>query len=112
MESVEDLRKLLTRDSAGRLKLNLSSRGLTRVPEAASLMTEVEVLDLSHNPLTYITDTLSKLTHLKVLRLKRCSLRNVKSLSQISTLETLDLRGNSKDYFKMSLFTKVQKSKL
>ena len=94
MESVENLRKMLTRDSAGRLKLDLSFRGLTRVPEAVSLMTEVEVLDLSHNPITDITDTLSKLTHLKVLRLKRCSLRNVTSLSQLSTLETLDLRGN------------------
>ena len=94
MESVENLRKMLRRDSAGRLKLDLSFRGLTRAPEAVSLMTEVEVLDLSHNPITDITDTLSKLTHLKVLRLKRCSLRNVTSLSQLSTLETLDLCGN------------------
>ena len=102
---MEDLRTLITRNSAGRLELNLSKRGLTRVPEAVSLMTEVEVLDLSGNPITRIPDNLSKLTNLKVLRLNECRLKNVSKdpgltetiavITQLSSLEELDLSWNS-----------------
>ena len=94
MASVEELNKIITRNSAGRLVLNLSKRGLTRVPDAVSLMTEVEVLDLSDNPITDIPASLSKLTNLEALHLNGCRLKNVSFLSQLTSLQTLDISGN------------------
>ena len=88
------MKKLVTKNSNGKLELNLSKRGLTRVPEAVSLLTEVEVLDLSDNAITNIPESLSKLTNLKALNVNRCSLKNATNLSQLTTLEKLSLSCN------------------
>ena len=57
-------------------------------------MTEVEVLDLSDNPITHIPDSLSKLTNLEELRLNGCRLKDFSFLSQLTTLQALDLTSN------------------
>ena len=94
MWTVEDLRGLVTRDTAGRLKLDFSNSGLMRVPEAVSMMTEVEVLALSGIPIPDIPESFLKLKNLQELVLKGCKLKNVSVLMQLTTLKTLDISSN------------------
>ena len=96
MESVDLLRQFLSKNSDGRLKLDLSRRGLTSIPEGLPLLTEVEVLKLSHNPLKTLPQSLDSLVHLKQLELWHCGLTEAASLvlTQLPSLEELDLSGN------------------
>ena len=96
MLSAEDLRQLLLRCPDGRLKLDLSRRGLTSVPEAVSQLTEVEVLDLSRNPIKTLPQDLCNLQNLKTLKLNRCNLIEIESvIIQLTCLEELDFSWNN-----------------
>ena len=75
--SVEGLRQLLSRGSDGRLKLDLSGRGLRGVPEVVSQLTEVKVLDLSANPIETLPQHVCSLQNLKVLELGDCRMLGV-----------------------------------
>ena len=98
MLSVEDLRQLLSRGSDGRLKLDLSGRGLASVPKAVSQLTEVEVLDLSRNPIKTLPQHLCNLQNLKTLKLSWCDLIEIESVVIcLTSLEELDLSSNKFD---------------
>ena len=95
MLSAEDLRQLLSRCPDGRLKLDLSGRGLTSVPESVSQLTEVEVLDLSGNPIRTLPQQLCNFQNLKTLKLSRCNLIEIESvIIPLTSLEELDLSQN------------------
>ena len=95
MLSAEDLRQLLSRCPDGRLKLDLSGRWLTSVPEAVSQLTEVEVLDLSRIPIKTLPQHLCNLQNLKTLKLSWCDLIEIESvIICLTSLEELDLSGN------------------
>ena len=94
-KEIKDLRQLLATDSNGRLKLDLSSRGLTCIPAAVSLLSGVEVLDMSHNPIESYPEDLHKLKQLKELHLQNCKLTEFgPGLAELPSLEELDLSRN------------------
>ena len=117
MESEDFLRQFLSKNSESRLELDLSRRGLTSIPEGLPLLTEVEALTLSHNPLKTLPQSFGNLVHLKQLELCHCGLTAAGSLvlTQLTSLEELDLSGNKiktlpQDLSKLKLLKKVHLS--
>ena len=117
MESEDFLRRFLSKNSEVRLELDLSRRGLTSIPEGLPLLTEVEVLKLSHNPLKTLPQSLGNLVHLKQLELGKCGLTAAGSLvlTQLTSLVELDLSENvvktlPQDFSKLKLLKKLDLS--
>ena len=69
--SAKKLRKLISRNIVGWSPLDLSGKGLSKVPEAVTDLTELEELDLSDNYLKELPTSINKLKNLKWLRLDK-----------------------------------------
>lgn len=85
-------------ESLGQLKLfalDLSHNRLKALPESLSRLTRLLLLDLSHNQLTTLPESLSHLTRLEELSLQNNQLTALpESVSQLIRLESLDLSDN------------------
>ena len=76
-------------------KLDLSSIGLTEVPESIASLTQLQRLDLSNNQLTELPKSIASLTQLQRLDLSNNQLTELpKSLASLTQLEWLYLGWN------------------
>ena len=88
--SAEKLRESIFNGS-----LDLSGKGLSKVPEAVTDLTELEVLDLSDNYLNELPTSINKLKNLERLRLNRNQLRELPhSIYELSNLTWLSVENN------------------
>lgn len=74
-------------------QLSLKNRGLSKCPEAISLLTELVKLDLSENQLKTMPD-ISKLVNLQILNIQRNNLTEAPNLEQHVQLAKLHLDHN------------------
>ena len=65
------LRAKLTENMLGRPSLNLDGKGLSRVPDAVTELSEVEEISLTDNNLTELPTSINKLNRLRRLDLDR-----------------------------------------
>ena len=92
--SAGELRKLIFTDHYGQRVLDLSGKGLSKVPEAVTDLTELEVLDLSYNYLKELPTSINKLKNLKWLILYKNQLRELPhSICELSNLTWLNVHG-------------------
>ncbi|XP_060071463.1 leucine-rich repeat-containing protein 20-like [Ylistrum balloti] len=77
-------------------ELNLSQNFLSELPGEMSLMSELTALDLSMNRLREIPPVIYQFGNLQVLRITRNAIVEIDMdrLSQMSSLQEVDLRGN------------------
>ena len=91
---MEALRELIYTGFFGKC-LDLSGKNLTKVPQAVTKLTELEVLDLSWNQLTTLPDDLCELVNLTVLNVMANKLTGLpRTFSQLKKLEYLGLSSN------------------
>lgn len=78
------------------IKLNLSKRGLEKVPPYVFALTKLEELDLSGNSLEgALPAEIRQLVNLKILDVSNNKMTGVPAeIGQLNNLETLDLSGN------------------
>ncbi|XP_078610421.1 uncharacterized protein LOC144881312 [Branchiostoma floridae x Branchiostoma japonicum] len=83
-------------EKAGSSKeLDLSHESLTRIPPAVFSLNDVEVLDVSDNPLGFVPVDIASLSHLKELRAAGCDVKEVSgNISRCTYLEKVDLSRN------------------
>eukprot|EP00058_Branchiostoma_floridae_P019592 XP_002605082.1 hypothetical protein BRAFLDRAFT_85228 [Branchiostoma floridae] len=76
-------------------ELDLSHESLTRIPPAVFSLNDVEVLDVSDNPLGSVPVDIASLSHLKDLRAAGCDVKEVSgNISRCTYLEKVDLSRN------------------
>ena len=94
--SVEKLRKLIYTDGLGDRVLDLSGKGLSKVPEAVITdLTELEGLYLSDNYLKELPTSINKLKNLKWLLLDKNQLRELPhNICELSNLMWLSVSFN------------------
>ncbi|MBD2302094.1 leucine-rich repeat protein [Nostoc sp. FACHB-190] len=79
----------------GALELDLSSMGLTEVPEAIASLTQLQQLDLSSNELTELPEAIANLTQLQTLYLFGNQLTELpEAIANLTQLQTLYLSNN------------------
>ncbi|HEX5719144.1 MAG TPA: ADP-ribosylation factor-like protein, partial [Thermoanaerobaculia bacterium] len=80
---------------SGANRLNLSSMGLSELPDWLSHLTSLQLLDLSSNRLTSLPDWLGQITGLKTLDLSGNPLASLpESLAQLKSLLSLNLSSD------------------
>ena len=76
-------------------KLDLSGKGLTKIPEAIANLTNLTQLDLYNNKITEIPEAIAKLTNLTQLHLGFNQITEIpEAIAKLTNLTQLDLTGN------------------
>jgi len=90
-------------------KLDLSSIGLTEVPESIASLTQLQGLGLSNNQLTEVPESIASLTQLQRLDLSNNQLTELpKSIASLTQLQRLDLSNNQLTELPKSLASLTQ----
>ena len=93
--STQKLREMIYTNVDGERVLDLSEKGLSRVPEAVFNLTELEALYLSDNYLKELPTSINKLKNLKWLILDNNQLRELPhSICELSNLTGLSVNNN------------------
>ena len=80
--------KACVQDGGGVVSLNLSGKGLSRVPDAVTELTEAEELKLDDNNLTELPTSINKLKNLIMLDLSGNKLTKLEVLKSCKATET------------------------
>jgi Leucine-rich repeat (LRR) protein/GTPase SAR1 family protein len=88
-------RRIETARQEGATELDLSSMGLTEVPEAIGSLTQLQSLNLSNNQLTELPEAIASLTELQTLKFFNNQLTQLSAVvASLTKLQTLHLFGN------------------
>eukprot|EP00916_Digyalum_oweni_P012796 GHVL01021117.1.p1 GENE.GHVL01021117.1~~GHVL01021117.1.p1 ORF type:complete len:450 (+),score=82.51 GHVL01021117.1:42-1391(+) len=76
-------------------RLDLSSKGLTKIPNQIFSLSELTIIDLSNNKIDKIDDEIVSLKKLQILNLERNSIERIPdSILSMTNLKELNLSGN------------------
>ncbi len=93
--SREELLEIVHGPTRGRLRLDLSGRGLTKLPKQIRHLTNLQELVLTRNQLTLLPKSIGQLTNLQTLSLAVNRLTSLpESIGQLTNLQTLRLANN------------------
>jgi Leucine-rich repeat (LRR) protein len=89
--------------------LNLSHNLLSDLPESLSKLSVLKTLNLDYNKLTYLPTVLGALSSLKHFKAKHNQIKDVTVLLECSNLQTIDIRKNFIDNMPIDLPLKLTK---
>src|ERR1700679_2576015 len=84
------------------LILNLSHNELQHIPTEMSQLTQLLILNLSHNELQHIPNALNQLTNLQELFLDSNKLKIIPNLGTLTTLGSMDISYNDLESVEMN----------
>jgi len=92
----EALKRIEEARRTGATKLDISSLGLTAIPDEVAQLSQLEVLDLDRNQITAIPESIARLTNLKVLTLNANEISLIPdSIGRLSQLQKLSFWDNN-----------------